>query len=145
MTTTYSSNPILDALEHVGHGIEVVFTDAKTIVAKLPEFITVAEDVATESPTVVAEVTAVVSAITGGSAIFDAVATALSSFGSNPAADVAVLTAVLAQAPQLGTYWTTVKTAVSALLKTLGADEATIAAVFDAPTATTTVSATTAS
>jgi hypothetical protein len=132
-TPTYSTNPILDALEHVGHAIHVVFTDASTVVAKLPEYITVADDVATESPTVVADVTEVVAAITGGSAIFTAVTAALAGLGTNVTADAAALTAIIQQAPQLGEYWTNVKTAVTKLLTTLGADEKTIAAVFNPP------------
>jgi hypothetical protein len=139
---TYSSNPILDAVEHVGHGLHVVFSDAETVVAKLPEYITVTEDLATEAPTVVSDITAVVTAITGGASIFNAVTAALAGLGTNPTADIAAITAIITQASKMDSYWASVKSTVTTLLTTLGADEKTIAAVFETPAPAPTTTAT---
>lgn len=119
--------------EEIGHGIKVVFTDGKTIVEKLPQYIKVAEDVAGDSPTVVKDVTAVVAAVSGGAAVFDSLVAAVGGLGANPEADIAVVTALAADLPKVGTYWANVKSSVTTLLQTLGADEKTIAAVFAAP------------
>jgi hypothetical protein len=127
------ANAFEKVFEEIGHGIKVVFTDGKTIVQKLPEYIQVAEFAVEDAPTVVADVTAVVAALSGGAALFDSLVAAIESLGSNPAADIAVVTAILADAPKVGSYWTGVKNSVTTLLTTLGADEKQIAAVFAAP------------
>lgn len=129
----YSSNPVLSVIEHIGHGIHVAETDITHVVAKLPQYITAAEIAVKDAPTVVADTTAVIAAITGGSALFEALVAATASLGTNVANDISVVQAVLADAPKIGAYWTNVKAAVTVLLTTLGADEKAIAAVFAVP------------
>ena len=121
----YSKNVVLDVFEHIGHGLHVAFADGETIATKLPQYITVAQDVVTEAPTVVAEVTAVVADLTGGWAVLAAV----EGLGANLAADVNAAQAVV---NGFSIYLPKLKADVTTLLKTLGADEKTIAAVFGA-------------
>jgi hypothetical protein len=127
------ANEVDKIFEDIGHGIETVFADGKTIAEKLPEYIQVADEAVVDAPTVVKDVTAVVAAVSGGSAIFDALVLAVEGFGTNPTADIAVLGTIVADAPKIGTYWAGVKNAVETLLTTLGADEKQIAAIFAVP------------
>jgi len=129
------SNEFVKIVDAVGHGFEVVFDDGKTIAEKLPQYIDVTEDAVEDAPTIVKDVTGVVTALSGGAAVFDALVIAIEGFGTNAAADVAAVQAIATDAPKIGSYWSGVKSSIETLLTTLGADEKQIAAIFAPATA----------
>lgn len=123
-------NEVEKIFKAIGHGFVVVFADGKSIGEKIPEYVEVAECALEDAPTIVKDVTDVVTAATGGAALFEALVAAVGGFGGNAAADLAVVTALAADAPKIGTYWVNLKDALTKLLQTLGADEKQIAAIF---------------
>jgi hypothetical protein len=115
----------------IEHGFEDVFKDGGKVLGKLPQLIEATEDGVKDTPTIVADVTALVAAASGGPALFGAVVTALEGLGTNVAADITVVTTLTQDAPKLGAYVTSLKTALEKLLTDLGADEKQIAAIFE--------------
>jgi len=57
---TYSGNPILDGLEHVGHWLHVAETDVVDAAKKLPEVVTTVKDLEDDAKTVIPAISQVV-------------------------------------------------------------------------------------
>lgn len=110
-------------LAPVGHFFKIVFDDGKTLEENIPLYIQATDDAVKDAPTIVEDTANLISAVTGGAAIFHA----LDSLGLDPLADVEALQAAYAD---FKTYWPNLKAAVTTELTTLGADGAQIEAIF---------------
>lgn len=93
---TYSSNPLLDGIEHVGHWLHVA---EMAVVDDLPKFIVVANNVKAQAPTIVAQVQAVVADVVSLKTLIAAIAVAAVAKGVNVTADAGVLAALEAAVP----------------------------------------------
>lgn len=121
------ANEFEKILGDIGHGFKVVFEDGKTIAEKLPEYIKVADEVAADAPTVVADVTALGVAVESAALPFETLVGAIEANGANAGADLVLVESVYKNLPAA---WADVKAKFTALAITLGADEKAIAAIF---------------
>ncbi len=116
-------------LAPVGKFFKIVFDDGKTLEENIPLYIQATDDAVKDAPTIVEDTAALISAVTGGAAIFHA----LDNLGLDPLADIDALQTAYAD---FKTYWPNLKAAVTTELTTLGADAAQIESIF-APADTT--------
>jgi hypothetical protein len=125
MTTAaavYTGNDFEKFFEHVGHDAKVVFLSSEKLVAELPKFIKAAEDTGGDVKQIVPLVQNVIAASLTFAKPAIAIGAAISTAGTNLAADEAAISIVISSAGSLESALTTFVAAVKALALAIGAD-----------------------
>ncbi len=115
----YSQEPIADGIEHLAHWLHVTVHDTVvTAVIVIHRGIVVTDDLKAQLPTLGEETAAVAGDVLQCKSLAAAIALMVSGGGTNPAADLGVLGALVTDAPALIRLFSD----SAKLLKTAGAD-----------------------
>lgn len=119
MDSHYSSEPILDGIEHLGHWLHIAERNTVgTAIATVKRGIVVTDDLRAQFPTLGEETAAVASDVMQCKALAAAVALAVAGGGTNLAADAGVLAALVTDGPTVIQLFTD----AGKLVKTAGVD-----------------------
>ncbi len=118
----YSGNAFEQFIEHVGHDVHVVFDAGEKLVANLPKYIKAAQDVHEDVAPIIPLVQAVIAASLALAQPVIAIGSAISTAGTNLAADEAALASVISAGPALQAKIVAFVAAVKALASQIGVD-----------------------